>query len=44
MALVKGGRDRMGETLFAPELSGTHAVKVCEPIFYDKTGERQNVE
>jgi len=43
LALVKGGRERMGETLYAPELSGTYAVKICEPVFYDSTGVRQNV-
>ena len=44
MALIKGGHKKMGQTLYASELSGNHAVTVCEPIFYDKEGERQNVE
>jgi len=44
LALVKGGRNLMGDTLYASELAGLHPVKICEPVFYDKAGERQHVE
>ena len=39
MALVKGGRDRMGETVYAPLASG-QVIKatITEPVFYDKEG------
>ncbi len=44
MALVKGGRARMGETVYAPLASG-RVIKatITEPVFYDKDGEKQNV-
>ena len=44
LALVKGGRKRMGETLYAAELTGNYPVKICRPVFYDQAGDRQNVE
>ena len=39
MALVKGGRQRMGETVFAPLANGRviEAV-ISEPVFYDREG------
>ena len=39
MALVKGGRDRMGEAVYAP-LTGGRVIKatITEPVFYDKEG------
>jgi sarcosine oxidase subunit alpha len=40
LALVKGGRARMGETLWAAMPAGTVAVKVAEPVFLDPKGER----
>jgi sarcosine oxidase subunit alpha len=44
MAMIKDGQSRMGETLYAPMLDGkTHKVVVCEPIFFDKEGERARV-
>jgi len=44
MALIEGGRARMGETLSFP-LSGGKVMKatVVDPVFYDKEGARQNV-
>jgi sarcosine oxidase subunit alpha len=41
MALVKGGRERMGETLYAPLADG-RVIKatVTEPVFYDKSGSK----
>jgi len=36
MALVSGGRARMGETLYVPMPAGPIAVTVTKPIFYDE--------
>ncbi|NVN40278.1 glycine cleavage T C-terminal barrel domain-containing protein, partial [Ameyamaea chiangmaiensis] len=43
IAMVRGGRDRMGETLYAPALTGA-AIKVTivNPVFYDPEGVRVN--
>ena len=43
LALVAGARSRLGQTLFATTREGTAAVKLVEPIFYDKEGARLNV-
>lgn len=44
MALVKGGRDRMGDTLYAPLADGqVIETTITEPVFYDKAGEKTNV-
>ena len=40
LALVKGGRDRMGERLYAALPDRTISCTVTEPLFFDKTGER----
>ncbi|MBE9558448.1 MAG: sarcosine oxidase subunit alpha [Proteobacteria bacterium] len=42
LAVVKGGRERMGETLYAPRLDGGKPVKVTitDPVFFDKEGVR----
>ncbi len=40
LALVKGGRARFGETLFATTRDGTAPVELVEPIFYDREGQR----
>jgi len=42
LALVSGGRARMGETLYVPTGSGDIAVKVTSPVFYDPEGARLN--
>ncbi len=43
MALVKGGRDRMGETVYAPLANGRIIeATIAEPLFYDKAGEKPN--
>jgi sarcosine oxidase subunit alpha len=42
LALVKGGRDRMGQTLHVPLADRTIRVTVVEPRFYDPEGKRQN--
>jgi sarcosine oxidase subunit alpha len=43
MALIRNGRARMGDTLSFP-LEGGRVVKatICDPVFYDKEGARQN--
>jgi sarcosine oxidase subunit alpha len=44
MALVKRGRQRMGETVYAPLADG-RVIKatITEPVFYDKEGSKANV-
>jgi sarcosine oxidase subunit alpha len=42
MALVAGGRDRMGETLHIPMPGGVISAKVVAPMFYDAEGSRLN--
>ena len=44
MGLVAQGPERMGEILNFPDLSGNEVkVKLVDPVFYDKNGDRQNV-
>ncbi len=41
MALVKGGRDKQGQRLWAPLADGRKiACSICEPVFVDPKGER----
>ena len=40
LALVAGGRARMGQTLQVPMPGGAIAVEVAGPVFYDVKGER----
>ena len=40
LALVAGGRARLGEVLHVPTLAGEVAVEVCAPVFYDPEGKR----
>jgi len=42
LALVSGGRARMGQQVYVPTRSGEHAATVCSPVFYDPKGERLN--
>ncbi|MEQ8603748.1 MAG: sarcosine oxidase subunit alpha family protein [Marivibrio sp.] len=44
MGLIKDGRNRIGETLYAPMMDGetVHRVTLCEPVFFDKEGSRTN--
>ena len=42
LALVKGGRARMGETVHAAPASGFLPCKVTEPVFYDPEGEKRD--
>ncbi|WP_343525511.1 sarcosine oxidase subunit alpha family protein [Sphingomonas sp.] len=43
LALVRGGRQRLGETLHIPMPDGPIAVEVVQPIFYDPEGTRIDV-
>lgn len=44
LALVKGGRSKMGEKVYAPLSDGRVLVaEICDPVFYDPKGDRQNV-
>jgi sarcosine oxidase subunit alpha len=40
MALVAGGRGRMGARVHVTTMDGTRAAQIVEPIFYDKEGKR----
>ncbi len=40
LALVRGGRARLGETLYVPMPNAVVGVQVTDPVFYDPSGER----
>jgi len=40
LAVVEGGRARIGERLFVPMPSGAITVTVADPVFWDKEGKR----
>ncbi len=40
LAMVRGGRARIGQKLYVPMPDRTITVGVCEPVFFDKEGER----
>ncbi|WP_315925287.1 sarcosine oxidase subunit alpha [Mesorhizobium sp. SP-1A] len=42
LALVAGGRDRMGQTLYVPMPDGVIEVEVTGTVFFDEKGERLN--
>ena len=42
LALVAGGRTRMGQTLYVPMPAGDVPVRVVSPVFYDPEGARLN--
>ena len=43
LALIKGGRQRIGETVHAPLLDGRIVrAEICSPVFYDPEGTRQD--
>ena len=42
LAMVSGGRARVGETLYVPMPEGDIAVTVTSPVFYDPEGARVN--
>lgn len=43
LAMVAGGRARMGETLHVPMERQTIAIKIVDPVFLDKEGARLDV-
>ncbi|WP_323784703.1 sarcosine oxidase subunit alpha family protein [Thalassovita sp.] len=44
MGLVLNGPDRMGEVIEIPGTDDTvYKARICDPVFYDKDGEKQNV-
>jgi sarcosine oxidase subunit alpha len=42
LALIAGGRARLGQTLYVPMPGRDVEVEVTSPIFYDPKGERLN--
>jgi sarcosine oxidase subunit alpha len=42
LAMVAGGRSRMGQTLYVPMPGGDLEVEVTAPVFYDPSGARIN--
>ncbi|MEH6546938.1 MAG: glycine cleavage T C-terminal barrel domain-containing protein, partial [Sneathiella sp.] len=42
LAVVKGGQNRHGDTIYAPLKSGTLTAEIVDPVFYDKAGEKLN--
>jgi sarcosine oxidase subunit alpha len=42
LAMLAGGRGRLGETLHVPMQDRTVPVRVVAPVFYDPVGERLN--
>ncbi len=40
LAVLEGGRGRMGETVYVPMPDGAMAAKVMSPVFYDPEGKR----
>lgn len=44
LAVVEGGHDRMGETVYLPMVDGTvHEAEIVSTVFIDPKGERQHV-
>ncbi|WP_168015992.1 sarcosine oxidase subunit alpha family protein [Halomonas salinarum] len=44
LAVVKGGHQKMGDTVYLPMADGkVHEAEIVSPIFLDPKGERQNV-
>jgi sarcosine oxidase subunit alpha len=42
LAVVEGGRSRLGHTLYVPMPGGDLEVEVASPVFYDPAGDRIN--
>jgi sarcosine oxidase, subunit alpha len=42
MALIAGGKDRMGETLYVPMPDRNIEAEICDAVFFDKEGGRIN--
>ena len=44
LAVVKGGLERMGQSVFVPLADGTTVeAEICSSVLYDAKGDRQNV-
>lgn len=44
MGFIKGGLDKMGETVYYPQADGSVIeAEICSPVFFDPKGERQHV-
>jgi sarcosine oxidase subunit alpha len=44
MGLIRRGPQRLGETVEFPKVGGgSVSAKIVDPVFYDKTGDKQNV-
>ena len=43
MALIEGGRERMGGEVYVPTPKGTHRARIAEAVLYDPEGERLKV-
>ena len=42
LAMVERGRDRLGQTVFAPLPDGTIPAEIVSPVFYDAEGSRRD--
>jgi sarcosine oxidase subunit alpha len=42
LAMVEGGRERRGQTVFAPLSEGTIAAEIVPPVFYDPDGTKRD--
>jgi sarcosine oxidase, subunit alpha len=42
LALVAGGRDRIGQTIYSHVGDQLVPVEITEPVFYDKEGARRD--
>lgn len=43
LALINGGRARIGDTIFAPMPGGVRVTRIVSPVFYDAEGARLHV-
>jgi len=44
LAVVKGGQERMGQTVYLPMDDGQiHEAEIVNSVFYDPKGQRQHV-
>jgi sarcosine oxidase subunit alpha len=43
LALVNGGRARMGDAIYAPMAKGVRQARIVPPVFYDPEGGRLHV-
>jgi len=42
LAMIAGGRELIGSTVFSPQTEGTIEALVTEPVFWDPEGERRD--